>query len=392
MLHYFTDEPPLNREPAVGSTVSLTACPTASSPSSTTIGSPSAPSVIMPRYPLTDAAHVRLVAAVHEAAARNDATALMELPSDAESSVAGGLRPLLARDSCGRTALHWAAKYGAAHAALVLLQKGAPADAQDLRGYTPLLEAAEGLHPHSLVLLLRANASVRACTPEQGATTLHLAVASAAAMLRHAPGISFSASAAGGQRFGGAKQHVVSSEATEEATRRQRVRHCLLLLLRGGVAVNAVDHEGDTALHWAVREGCAPVVAFLVQHGADPLRSNQDGESALQLALELGEHACVQAMDPNQTLRKRVQELLLAARSLPAASSASWPSAVTSPVASLDTQSKRGWVDDGSSAALSLDFGHQLRMHNAQIVTTTTTPAGGGSGGVGRGAQGLFFF
>mmetsp|Transcript_3926 Transcript_3926/g.9581 ORF Transcript_3926/g.9581 Transcript_3926/m.9581 type:complete len:389 (-) Transcript_3926:218-1384(-) len=388
MLHYFADEPPLNREPAVGSTVSLTACPTASPPSTTT-GSPAAPS-LLPRYPLADAAHVRLVAAVHEAAARNDATALMELPSDAESSVAGGLRPLHARDSCGRTALHWAAKYGAAHAALVLLQKGAPADAPDLRGYTPLLEAAEGLHPHSLVVLLRANASVRACTPEQGATALHLAVASAAAMLRHPPGISFSATATGEQRFGGAKQHV-SSEATEEATRRQRIRHCLLLLLRGGVAVNAVDHEGDGALHWAVREGSAPVVAFLVQNGADPLRPNQDGESALQLALELGEHACVQAMDPNQTLRKRVQELLLAARSLPAASSASWPSSVTSPLASLDTQSKRGWVDDGSSAALSLDFGHQLRMHNAQIATTTTTPAGGGSGGVGRGTQGLFF-
>jgi ankyrin repeat protein len=64
------------------------------------------------------------------------------------------------------------------------------------------------------------------------------------------------------------------------------------LLSTRGTYINAVDEEGDCALHYAVREGQRATVELLVKHfGADHTVKNDDLETPLDLAIEFGETA-----------------------------------------------------------------------------------------------------
>jgi uncharacterized protein len=57
---------------------------------------------------------------------------------------------------------------------------------------------------------------------------------------------------------------------------------------RQGDKVNATDSRGMTALMYAVRENRAPVVDWLLDHGADPDMRSIVGEDALTLARKTG--------------------------------------------------------------------------------------------------------
>jgi hypothetical protein len=51
-----------------------------------------------------------------------------------------------------------------------------------------------------------------------------------------------------------------------------------------GADLNAVDKNGTTPLHRAVRNRCATAVKALLDAGADPLATNRSGSTAMQLA------------------------------------------------------------------------------------------------------------
>lgn len=53
--------------------------------------------------------------------------------------------------------------------------------------------------------------------------------------------------------------------------------------------MNVQDDEGDTLLHWAIREKTYPMLNFLLQKGCNPNIANEDGETPLHLAASLGE-------------------------------------------------------------------------------------------------------
>ena len=82
------------------------------------------------------------------------------------------------------------------------------------------------------------------------------------------------------------------------------------ILMVGGDPCN-VDHEGDSPLHWAVREGLADHLQLLVSHSPKAVHvQNLDGESPVDLAKEFGEEqmlhimsgACGDTMsEPNST-------------------------------------------------------------------------------------------
>ena len=79
-----------------------------------------------------------------------------------------------------------------------------------------------------------------------------------------------------------------------------RCNDALALLLDGGLDANAVDDDGETALHLAAA-GNAEAVAALLAHGADTRAENFKGETPLATAVAAGHGAAAQllaAADP----------------------------------------------------------------------------------------------
>ena len=110
-------------------------------------------------------------AAVVDAAEQRDLAAVREqLRAGADANEAQG---------DGMTALHWAADYGDAELAEMLLYAGAKAEVSTrIGGYRPLHIAARNGHADVITVLLRGGADAGATTSVSGATPLHLAAAS----------------------------------------------------------------------------------------------------------------------------------------------------------------------------------------------------------------------
>ena len=53
------------------------------------------------------------------------------------------------------------------------------------------------------------------------------------------------------------------------------------VLAGAGWPLNARDSIGNTPLHWAAQEGKLDVTKYLLEHGVDPLASNNDGKTVL---------------------------------------------------------------------------------------------------------------
>ncbi len=58
----------------------------------------------------------------------------------------------------------------------------------------------------------------------------------------------------------------------------------IVCLIEAGADPNAVDMDGVTPLHRAVRTRCAEAVRTLLAHGADPARKNKSGSTPMRLA------------------------------------------------------------------------------------------------------------
>jgi Ankyrin repeats (many copies)/Ankyrin repeats (3 copies) len=59
----------------------------------------------------------------------------------------------------------------------------------------------------------------------------------------------------------------------------------IVCLIEAGADPNAVDMDGVTPLHRAVRTRCAEAVRTLLAHGADPARKNKSGSTPMLLAI-----------------------------------------------------------------------------------------------------------
>ena len=74
---------------------------------------------------------------------------------------------------------------------------------------------------------------------------------------------------------------------------------CIDLLLRAGANPDLANARGNTALHWAAENKRAAAVQRLLEEGgADVLRRNGFGKSALTLAFQAGEEDIVAAVRP----------------------------------------------------------------------------------------------
>jgi ankyrin repeat protein len=83
---------------------------------------------------------------------------------------------------------------------------------------------------------------------------------------------------------------------------------CVTVLLRHGVALNAVSNDGLalTALWRASRWGYLPIVQLLVEGGADFDRASRNGQTPLVIARERG-HAAVAKYLSNESKWRRMR-------------------------------------------------------------------------------------
>ena len=154
----------------------------------------------------------------------------------------------------GRAALHFAAGEGHHGIVKALVDRGADADVQDDRGYTPMMWAILGgfLPTVNTLLVAGADPTIR---NNAGVTALH-----GAANTGHSD--------------------IVAT------------------LLQAGVGKDILDDDGDTPLMWASRAGHLPVVRTLVNAGAnqDVCSMDDEGLTALHAAAGEGYNSVVKTL------------------------------------------------------------------------------------------------
>jgi ankyrin repeat protein len=191
----------------------------------------------------------------------------------------GFLNPLHARDSYGKTPLHWAAYNGYKELTRLLLKKGADPEAKDTERakQTALHFAADNGHEAVVGLLLDFGANVNSQDKNEW-TALHSAAQSgheavARLLLEKAADLD--------AREGDGRTALhFAAECGHEAIAR--------LLIEGGADLEAEDSTGGVALHEAAANGDKAIVQLLLDKGADIEARTMDGESALCFAAEYG--------------------------------------------------------------------------------------------------------
>ncbi len=183
-----------------------------------------------------------------------------------------------AKNNEGKTALMWAAMFGHADVAEILLKHGANVNAKDNDGWTALMKAAKYGHADVAEVLLKHGADVNA-NNNNGKTALMFAAENghadvAEVLLKH--GADVNAEDDDGMTalmFAAGYGHVDVAE----------------VLLKHGANVNAKYNDGKTALMNAAENGQADVADVLLKHGADVNAKDKYGKTALMFAEE-GRH------------------------------------------------------------------------------------------------------
>lgn len=213
-------------------------------------------------------------------------------------------------DLDGWTPLHLAAAAGQPHSIATLARFGADVDAAaNGHGETPLHLAILYGQSGSVAALLKNNASAAARNPKgdvDGKNAYHYAATEPpevmALLLDHPDAVHLNDRYAEGS---------VYADAFRLALRAGNMP-VVKLLADYGVEMNAKDHEGLTPLTWLLthrttRAEALPFVHFLLQHGADGDKAiNQWGETPLMLAAKSDFAEAVKILldhgaDPNRT-------------------------------------------------------------------------------------------
>eukprot|EP01127_Copromyxa_protea_P022866 TRINITY_DN841_c0_g1_i1.p1 TRINITY_DN841_c0_g1~~TRINITY_DN841_c0_g1_i1.p1 ORF type:complete len:296 (-),score=49.51 TRINITY_DN841_c0_g1_i1:30-917(-) len=165
------------------------------------------------------------------------------------------------RDRDGNTALHWAVMSGSVEAFTSLIKAGATVNIANFEAKTALhlaVSSLESLSEETSVLIVShllhfgANPNV---SDEQGVSPLHVAAE-------------------------------LGNVALIDT-----------LIEEGGASVNVVDHEGETALFYALRGQHDGAVRKLLEHGIDFHARNSDGESASDFCNSYGDTEMVEILE-----------------------------------------------------------------------------------------------
>ena len=180
------------------------------------------------------------------------------------------------------TPLHSALRRGHVDVALLLLEHGADANAQDYKKRTPLLLASEGGHADVVRVLLKQGVDIEGRDGE-GWSPLERAsygghVDVVRVLLEHAA----DAKARDGEKF--TPLHVAGGA---EVAR---------LLLKHGADVNARTNEGRSPLHNLSGYGYGEAVRVVLEHGADIHTRDDKGQTPFMDAIIRGKHDIMQLL------------------------------------------------------------------------------------------------
>lgn len=154
-----------------------------------------------------------------------------------------------ARDKSGRTALCWATAQGKLPEMELLIARGSNTNQMDVNGRTTILHAVDSHNEDVLSAILKAGGDPNPRVPRR--------------LCRSSPLIAAS--------FGGLVGMV-------------------RLLLRFGAELNACNPEGWTALQQAASVQNVECVKTLLEFGADPVETSENGQSALTIAMIRNSH------------------------------------------------------------------------------------------------------
>uniref|UniRef100_A0A0D6QR20 MSP domain-containing protein n=1 Tax=Araucaria cunninghamii TaxID=56994 RepID=A0A0D6QR20_ARACU len=168
-----------------------------------------------------------------------------------------------AKDSAQKTPLLEAAFYGHVKVVKILLSAGADKEIADARGYTALHVAASCNKIQVLISLLDSGARINAQDVE-GKTPLHVSV-----IARHLESVQ--------------------------------------ILIGAGTDIDAKDKDGWTAIHYAAAYGYLDAIEFLLE-GGNKYATNNEGKTALGLAMDNGHQHLLDALHLGDMLQKTARE------------------------------------------------------------------------------------
>lgn len=89
--------------------------------------------------------------------------------------------------------------------------------------------------------------------------------------------------------------------------------HMIRSLLRVGINLNVKNIEGITPLMAAARYNTVDIAKILLENGALPSMMNNDGETAFDIAVRMGNHDMARLLDPNADLTETQTETVIPA-------------------------------------------------------------------------------
>ena len=201
----------------------------------------------------------------------------------------------------GESPLTVAARAGCIPMMRLLVAHGAKVDRPDSDGATPLMGAVARNRPEAIRFLLAHGASLEKGAP-RGFTLLSLALEeqnydAALQLIKAGANVNTPAS-----KYRLTPLMVVASELPPEPGSLVRIlqRHTPMdvarALLQRKANVNAADADGVTALMIAAAHDNSPMIALLIQSGADPKMKSAAGETAREIAVKNGNLGAIRTL------------------------------------------------------------------------------------------------
>ena len=191
------------------------------------------------------------------------------------------------RDKDNQTPLLLAMECGWLKAVRILIEHGADSIAENKEGHTPLhilsrCDINSGDDVQNLVLLLLRHGAEVNRRDKNNETPLHWAIRRnqfelAEILLEHG------ADAIVENNQGQMPLHILSESDTYS---RDNVQNLVLSLLRHGAKVNNRDQNNQIPLHLAIRRNRFELVKILLEHGADAIAENNEGQTSLHILSE----------------------------------------------------------------------------------------------------------